>query len=102
MPESHAWSGRSHEAATAMFRRATDRASTFKNYTEAVAVALSTGSGSIGSARTALLRHADDVDKGELSVNDQWVVLIKPARVSAEKAASLQAQAQAEQKEING
>lgn len=30
-----------------------------------------------------------------------WVVLIKPARVSAEKAASLQAQAQAEQAEIN-
>lgn len=84
-----------------MFGRATDRASTFKNYTEAVAAALSTGSGSIGSARTALLSHADDVDKGEFSVNDQWVVLIKPARVSAEKAASLQAQAQTEQKEIN-
>jgi hypothetical protein len=30
-----------------------------------------------------------------------WVVLIKPARVSAEKAASLEAQAKAEQTEIN-
>jgi hypothetical protein len=101
MPESHAWSGRSHDAATDMFGRATDQTSTLKNYTEAVAVALSAGSGSIGSTRAALLSHADDVDKGEFSVNDQWAVLIRPARVSAEKAASLQAQAQTEQKEIN-
>jgi hypothetical protein len=47
------------------------------------------------------LDHATEVDRGELSVSDMWVVLIKPARVSAEKAASLQAQAQTEQKEIN-
>ena len=48
-----------------------------------------------------LLDHADEVDRGELSVNDMWVVLIKPARVSAEKAAQLRAQAKAEQVEIN-
>jgi len=54
-----------------------------------------------GGARTALLNHADEVDRGELAVSDMWVVLIKPARVSAEKAASLQAQAKAEQAEIN-
>ena len=59
------------------------------------------GAGTIGGARTALLNHADEVDRGELSVSDMWVVLIKPARVSAEKAASLQAQAKAEQAEIN-
>ena len=40
------------------------------------------------------------MDRGELSVSDMWVVLIKPARVSAEKAASLQAQAK-RQAEIN-
>ncbi len=101
MPEAHAWSGRAHEAATAMFRRATTQTSQFTHYTDAAGAALQTGTGSIGAARSALLSHAEEVDRGELSVNDQWVVLIKPARVSAEKAASLQAQAQAEQKEIN-
>src|SRR3954447_26783826 len=47
----------------------------------------------VSGSRTALLNHADEVDRGELSVSDMWVVLIKPVRVSAEKAASLQAQA---------
>jgi len=101
MPETRAWSGQAHDAATAMFRRATDTTSEFTHYTEAEATALKKGSGSIGGARAALLGHADAVDAGELQVTDMWVVLIKPARVSAAKAASLQAQAQAEQKEIN-
>jgi hypothetical protein len=102
MPEARAWSGQSHDAATAMFRRAAQQNSQFTHYTEGVATALKKGSGSIGGARTSLLNHADEVDRGELSVSDMWVVLIKPARVSAEKAASLQAQAKAEQAEING
>jgi hypothetical protein len=84
-----------------MFRRATRQTSQFTHYTEGVATALKKGSGSIGGARTSLLNHADQVDRGELSVSDMWVVLIKPARVSAENAASLQAQAKAEQAEIN-
>jgi hypothetical protein len=101
MPEARAWDGPAHKAATAMFRRATDTSSRFSHYTEGVARALSKGVGSIGGARTALLNHADEVDRGELSVSDMWVVLIKPVRVSAEKAATLQARAKAEQTEIN-
>jgi hypothetical protein len=101
LPDSRTWSGRSHSAATAMFHRATVKASGFADYTEKVSAALQSGSGSIGSARTALLSHADDVDKGELSVSDSWVVLIKPQRVSAEKATALQEAAKAEQAEIN-
>ena len=101
MPEARAWDGPAHKAATEMFRRATDKSSKFSHYTEGVAAALAKGAGSIAAARTALLNHADEVDRGELSVNDMWVVLIKPARVSAEKAAQLQAQAKAEQVEIN-
>ena len=101
MPAAETWEGLSHKAAAAMFGRGTDEASTFKHYSEAVARALSAGAAAIGTARTALLGHADEIDRGELSVNDMWVVLIKPARVSAEKAASLQAQAKAEQAEIN-
>jgi hypothetical protein len=101
MPEARAWDGQAHKAATEMFRRATDTTSQFSHYTEGVAAALQKGAGTVGGARTALLNHADEVDRGELSVSDIWVVLIKPARVSAEKAASLQAQAKAEQTEIN-
>lgn len=101
MPAAEAWTGESYRAAAQMFGRATNRASTFKHYTEAVARALSAGAGTIGPACTALLQHADEVDRGELTVNDMWVVLIKPARVSAEKAASLKARAASEQTEIN-
>jgi hypothetical protein len=101
MPEARAWDGPAHKAASAMFVRASDTTSQFSHYTEGVAAALSKGAGTIGGARSALLNHADEVDRGELSVTDMWVVLIKPARVSAEKAASLQARAKAEQVEIN-
>ena len=97
MPEAGHGTGQAHNAATEMFRRATDKSSKFSHYTEGVAAALAKGAGTIAAARTALLNHADEVDRGELSVNDMWVVLIKPARVSAEKAAQLQAQAKAEQ-----
>jgi hypothetical protein len=101
MPEARAWDGPAHKAATEMFRRATDASSKFSHHTEGVAAALSKGEGTISATRIALLDRADEVDRGELSVNDMWVVLIKPGRVSAEKAASLQAAAKAEQEEIN-
>lgn len=102
LPESRTWSGGAHQAATGMFAQAIGRASHFQNYTEAVADALAMGSGLIGKARTELLREADDIDRGELNVTDQWVVLIDPAGMSAEKAADLQKQAEAAQAEING
>jgi hypothetical protein len=101
MPQADAWEGRSHKAASAMFNRATIKASAFAHYTEAVSTALMSGAGAIAKARKELLDHADAVDRGDLSVNDMWVVLIKPARVSAERAASLQAEAVREQAEIN-
>lgn len=84
-----------------MFRRATDQASPFKTAAEAFDTALQAGSGSISAARKALLNKADEIDEGELHVTDDWVVLIKPARMSTEKAAQLQKQAEAAQAEIN-
>lgn len=101
MPETRTWQGQAHDAATGMFRRATDTVSRFKNYTESVAVAMKSGSASIAGARAALLTEADFVDKGELQVTDQWVVLIREGRVSEDKADSLLKQAQQAQGEIN-
>lgn len=101
MPEARAWQGQAHTAATGMFRRATDAASKFKDYAEKVAAAMKHGGDAIAHARKALLDEADDIDKGEFKVTDQWVVTIKPARVSAEKATSLQNQAHQLQVEIN-
>ena len=101
MPEIKAWLGRSHEAAAEMFGRASRDASTFSEYANAVASALKNGSGTIGSTRTALLNKADQVDQGELNVTDQWVVLIDPVRMSADKLAQLQALAQEQQATIN-
>ncbi|MGW0159596.1 WXG100 family type VII secretion target [Mycobacterium sp. NPDC003323] len=101
MPESREWAGQAQVAAQSMFTRATDRASSFKNYAESFADALRSGGAAIGAARTALLAEADAIDAGELNVTDQWVVMIDPAGMSAEKAAALQQQAQTAQAEIN-
>ncbi len=101
MPEARGWAGQAHDAATGMFRKATDRSSVFKNYAEAFAGALESGSASIGKARADLLGLAEDIDSGPLNVTDQWVVMIDPAAMSAEQAAELQKQAVALQGEVN-
>lgn len=85
-----------------MFRRATERSSKLKNYTDAFAEALQGGSSRIGQARSELLAAADSIDSGPLNITDQWVVLIDPAGMSAEKAAELQKAAEAAQAEVNG
>lgn len=82
-------------------REATNRASAFKDYAEAFATALKTGSASIGAARRSLLAKANEIDATALNVTDQWVVLIDPAKMSADKAAELQRQAEAAQGEVN-
>ena len=59
MPETRAWSGDAHTAATRMFDRAQDQANAFAAYTRDVGAALRDGAGTIGAARTALLDKAD-------------------------------------------
>jgi hypothetical protein len=101
MPEARVWSGGAQREAANMFTRATGRSSNFLHYAKAVADALQTGSGSIGKARSGALSEADAIDKGELQVNDQWVVLIRPAGMTAAHAADLQKRAEAAQAELN-
>lgn len=101
LPETRGWSGAAHDAATGMFGRADARAQQFSAYTTAVAAALTSGAGTIGSARAALLTKADQVEAGPLNVTDQWVVLIDPVLASAEEMAALQEFALQEQREIN-
>jgi hypothetical protein len=101
LPESRGWAGEAHAAASEMFRRATERSSAFKNYADAFAGALESGSAWIGKSRTELLAKADAIDSGPMNVTDQWVVMIDPAAMSAEKAAELQNQAEAAQAEVN-
>ena len=101
MPETKSWSGRSHDAAAAMFIRAERDAVKFSGYADAVAAALTGGAESIGSARRTLLAKADQIDAGPLNVTDQWVVLVDPAFMSAEEMAKLQELAMEEQGTIN-
>lgn len=101
MPETRAWSGKSHAAASAMFGRAERQASTFSDYAKAVSAALSSGAESLGSARKALLAKADELDAGPLNVTDQWVVLVDPVYMSEEDMAKLQALALQEQATVN-
>ncbi|BBX20212.1 hypothetical protein CRI77_04410 [Mycolicibacterium duvalii] len=101
MPRTGGWEGAAHRAAAGMFSRATDRSSAFKTYAEAVASALSDGSGAISTARTAALAMAAQIDSGPLNVTDQWVVLIDPAGMSAERVAELEILAQIAQGELN-
>lgn len=101
MPETEAWSGRSHDAAEAMFGRAEGAASQLSEYANGVAAALMAGSETIGRARAALLSKADELDAGPLNVTDQWVVLVDPVRMSVQDMAELHELARAEQATIN-
>lgn len=101
MPEARSWSGRSHEAAEAMFGRANRQALKFSAYAKAVADALKNGSGTIGPARHTLLNKAAAVDAGPLNVTDEWVVLVDAATMSQEELAKLQALAREEQSAVN-
>jgi len=101
MPETRAWSGKSHEAASAMFGRAEREASKFSEYAYGVASAVRSGAESIGGARRTLLAKADELDAGPLNVSDQWVVLVDPAYMSEEEMAKLQALALQEQTTVN-
>ncbi|CAA0082528.1 Uncharacterised protein [Mycolicibacterium vanbaalenii] len=103
MPETRAWSGDAHAAASKMLGRAAEAASALAAYTKAVGAAFRDGAGTIGEARTALLNKADEIDtSGQLHVSDQWVVLITGAAMTAEQAAALERRAQAEQITVNG
>ncbi|WP_256277758.1 hypothetical protein [Mycolicibacterium grossiae] len=51
MPETRAWSGRSHDAASAMFGRANADASKVAEYAEAIAAALREGASALGQFR---------------------------------------------------
>jgi hypothetical protein len=101
MPEARTWAGPAHDAAAAMFTRATDKASNIAHYADAVAKAFDTGSRTIGSARLALLNTAAEIEDGQLYVTDEWIVMIEPATMSAEAAAALIQRAESEQAEIN-
>jgi len=101
MPETRAWSGKSHEAASAMFGRAEREASKFSEYANGVASALRSGAESVGGARRTLLAKADELDAGPLNVSDQWVVLVDRAYMSEEEIAKLQALALQEQATVN-
>lgn len=102
MPETKGWSGQAHDAASQMFDRAHKHTMSFSDYTTAIGKALIEGAGWIGDTRMALLIKADEIDAGELHVSDQWVVLIKPAPMSAEKVAELLERVKIEQGAING
>lgn len=101
MPETRTWSGRSHDAAEAMFARADRHASALLDYATSLASALAEGGEAIGSARTALLAKADRVDAGPLTVTDEWVVLVDAVRMPQDRLAELAALARSEQQSIN-
>ncbi|MCV7367735.1 hypothetical protein H7K09_09730 [Mycolicibacterium duvalii] len=101
MPEARSWGGRAHDAAEAMFERAHADARRFADCTAAIGQILHDGADSLGPARRALLDKADEIDLGELYVTEQWVVLIRPAALSAEKVAALLEQAASEQAIVN-
>lgn len=101
MPEAQTWSGRSHEAATAMFDRAHRQTTRLSAYAAAVSQAIHTGADEIGRARRALLDKADELDGGPLHVDDTWVVLVDQTMMSAEQAAALEKQAEVEQITVN-
>ena len=103
MPETKAWSGDAHTAATSMFDRAEKQTKALTDYTTAVGDAFAGGASTIGGARTALLNKTDEIDTNcRLHVSEQWVVLITGAQMTTEESAALERRAQAEQVIVNG
>ncbi|MGV0644393.1 hypothetical protein ABQE44_13430 [Mycolicibacterium sp. XJ2546] len=102
MPETKVWSGQAHDAAAEMLERARHHADRFSEYTTAIGYALKEGASWIVDTRSALLNKADEIDQGRLHVSDNWVVLIKPAPMSADDVAELMEQAAVQQGVING
>jgi hypothetical protein len=102
MPETKAWSGSAHDAATQMFDRAHKQTQSFSDYAAAVGKALADGAGPIADARNALLGKADEIDRDpNLHITDQWVVLIKPAALTAEQMNALNQRVVTEQAAVN-
>ena len=101
MPETKAWAGPAHDAATGMFDRANKMATAFSDYTTAVGNALNEGAAAIGAARKALLDKADEIDRGPLNVSEGWVVLIDPGSQTAEQITELMNQVATEQAAVN-
>ncbi|MBA0048862.1 hypothetical protein [Mycobacteroides sp. LB1] len=101
MPDLKVWAGQSHDAAVEMFGRTRRYAADMADYATDIGHALGDGSTRIGNARSALLDKANEIDQGQFHVTDQWVVLIKPAQMTAEQAAALKQQAQADQLRVD-
>lgn len=101
MPETKAWSGDSHEAASEMFDRAHRMATGLSDYTTAIGSALKEGAATLGAARKALLDKADEIDNGPLSVSEGWVVLIDPGAQTAGQIVQLMNQVATEQAAVN-
>ncbi|HET6735448.1 WXG100 family type VII secretion target [Mycobacterium sp.] len=101
MPETKAWSGEGHEAASGMFDRAHKTTTAFSDYTAAIGNVLSEGASTIGAARKALLDKADQVDAGPLNVSEGWVVLIDSGSQTAEQIDQLMNRVAIEQAVIN-
>ncbi|MFS0896780.1 WXG100 family type VII secretion target [Mycolicibacterium litorale] len=101
MPETKAWAGPAHDAASKMFDRAHGSTTAFRDSTSAIGDALTDGANTIGAARTALLSKADEVDCGPLNVSEGWVVLIDPGAQTAEEIAQLMDLVAIEQAAIN-
>ncbi|MDG4663391.1 hypothetical protein P9A17_02160 [Mycobacterium sp. 236(2023)] len=101
MPETRAWSGAAHDAATGMFDRAHQSTKSFSDYTSAIGDALDNAAEIIGSTRKALLDKADEIDAGPLNVSEGWVVLIDPGAQTAGQIDELMKLVVSEQTAIN-
>ena len=101
MPETKAWRGPAHTAASEMLNRAHQRSARLNEYTAAIAKALEAGADRIGAARKALLDKADEIDRGPLNVTEGWVVLIDPGSQTAEDISHLMSLVATEQSAVN-
>ncbi|MGC4935937.1 hypothetical protein ACLQ3C_19905 [Gordonia sp. DT30] len=78
LPEYRGWTGPAQNAAAHSFEQAKRAACAIADAAEAVSSALTIGAHDIGWARQALLDHVTAVEAGDLWVNNEWVVLIRP------------------------
>ncbi|WP_206615788.1 hypothetical protein [Rhodococcus xishaensis] len=101
LPEMRAWDGVAQAAAADAFGRAKRRAADLADLGEGLARALEQGFYTLTAAKNSLFERVTELEGGPFVVSDRWVVTLKPVEMSAEEAAELIEQRDAQQLDLN-
>ncbi len=101
LPDLRAWSGESHDAATAMLSRTAQQAAFFGDVADGTMAAIDSYYYAMSSARDRINTLVATIDSGPLHVDDKWIVLLDPEPMDEERLKVLQVAQDAFQEQLN-